>query len=480
MKAHNSSPKLLNTLFVTLLAFFSSLYPISVQAQLMSPPMPLADIINHSPTIALARVSKFIADNKPATDVAPQRTFWNNSTAIDSDDNIVPSGTYFFNVWMIVRGQNDKVLQLHLPALSRLDYGFASFNIKLGDYCILFLTKNVDGQIVPFEPGIPLVELSQTSAPMVEANAKDVSTETLDLILRSISNPLVRQANTALLRDVNNPTVLERLSPFINDPNDSVRDNVLYCMAVNQVVSAIPKIAQLQRKKAEQGSGTSCVTALQFYHNPQAVPLLNPLLFQNDEYIRINSVLALQKTADASSIPYLVLALHDPDPQNVVPYTAYLTLHRIIAKLPKDANDFDYVKPIPQKDLMPINVWWDDELMGIHFHPTVQVSGRNAKQAIENVEQLNMAMFNPNPSARLKSVKTLTSLANRTSIPFLVLALQDPDIDVAYNAYKILHRLVPALGPAEDAAAFNVKRMAVSQPVYDWWRDELLGKHLPE
>ena len=128
----------------------------------------------------------------------------------------------------------------------------------------------------------------------------------------------------------------------------------------------------------------------------------------------------------------------------------------------------------------PLYDWWNDELMGVHFHSAEQTTGRSTKQVVGKVEGLNLKMFNPDPTTRLKSVSLLTSEANRKSIPFLVLALQDPDNDVAFEAYKILHRLIPVLGLVKDAAFFNANRGVASQPVYDWWRDELLGKHLTE
>ncbi len=478
VNAFDNRAALANKFFAALLALWGGLYPTPVQANLVSPPMPLSEVINHSQTVVVAQVISFTADNEAVPDTAPPENQSSGNIVVDTDDNSVPSGQYSLHELKVFKGQSDKTLHLHLPALSRLAYGFANLKIKTGDYVILFLVKSPDGQLLPSEPGIPLVQLNGISASAIEAVAGDVTTNVLELMLRSLNDPAIRRSNTALLRDVNSPLIVQGLSPFINDPNDSVKDNVLYCMAVNQVVSVIPLISRLQTRLAKQGSGTYCVTALQDYTNPKAAPFLNPLLLEDDEYIRINSVLALQKIADTSSIPYLVLSLHDPDPQNLVPYTAYLTLHKIIPKLPKPVNDFDYTRPIPQKDLMPINSWWNDELMGVHFRAAGQAPGGSAGQVEDKVGQLNLETFNRDPSTRLRSVKLLASEANHTSLPFLVLALQDPDSNVAYSAYKILYHLVPALGPAKDATAFNVKRAAVSQPAYDWWRDELLGKHL--
>ena len=467
------------TFLAFILAVAICFYSHLVQASLVSPPQYTQDILNQSQIIVVARIVSFTQDKKSAPDADSPKSHSGN-IIVTSNDDMVPSGNYSFDILRTIKGHSDKNLQIHLPALSRRNYGFADFEVRLGDDVILCLTKGSDGQVAPTELGVPLIQLGKNYASEVETNTGDVSTEVFGLMLRSLGDPVIRQANTALLRDVNSPIVAKGLLPFINDSNDSVKDNVLYCMAVNQVVSAIPKIVQLQLKEARKDGGTYCVTALQLYDNPQAVPLLNPLLFQNDEYIRINSVMALQKIADTSSIPYLMLALHDPDPQNVVPYTAYLTLHKIIPKLPKDANDFDYTQPIPPKNLMPIYVWWNDELMGIHFHPAIQAAKIHVKQATNVVDQLNIKMFDPDPSVRLKLVRILAVKADAASVPFLVLALQDPESSVSYVAYKTLHRLIPSLGAVEDSKSFAANHAAATQPIYDWWRDELLGKHLPK
>ncbi|MGI4791413.1 MAG: hypothetical protein ACRYFS_21505 [Janthinobacterium lividum] len=48
---------------------------------------------------------------------------------------------------------------------------------------------------------------------------------------------------------------------------------------------------------------------------------------------------------------------------------------------------------------------------------------------------------------------------------------------MSYVAYKTLHRLIPSLGTARDSGSFTANHDAATQPLYDWWRDELLGKH---
>jgi hypothetical protein len=71
----------------------------------------------------------------------------------------------------------------------------------------------------------------------------------------------------------------------------------------------------------------------------------------------------------------------------------------------------------------------------------------------------------------------VTASADRTSVPYLVLALQDPDPVVSYGAYALLHRLLKALGPSRTRPEFEANRDAETQPIYAWWQDELAGLH---
>ena len=94
-------------------------------------------------------------------------------------------------------------------------------------------------------------------------------------------------------------------------------------------------------------------------------------------------------------------------------------------------------------------------------------------------------MFIPDVATRRAAAARLAQVGDAGSIPYLILALQDPDtqqpdVNVSYVAYKALHRLIPSLGPAEGSDAYAAERAAATQPIYDWWQDELLGKHLTD
>ena len=85
----------------------------------------------------------------------------------------------------------------------------------------------------------------------------------------------------------------------------------------DQVTEAIPRIMTLKRKTDEAGTGTlGMLPRLETFNTPQALPQLNALLFDPDPRIRQQVILSLRNSrlADRSSIPYLMVALHDPNP----------------------------------------------------------------------------------------------------------------------------------------------------------------------
>jgi len=456
---------------------------------LMAASMPLTQIVRQSNVIILGRIISCPQDMAKDVQKTTDTSSLSIDNIIDAQETIKPAGTYNFAVLSTIKGEPYSSLTLVLPALSKVYYNFAGMNISKGDQVLIFLTTDAQGELTPADPTLPLIKLSgATEEPLRITSDTDPLLMVTSFMVRSLSDPGCRQANTYLLRDIVQPRVIPEMAALINDPNIHVQNNVLYYLVANQVVNAIPQMIRLRRTGHLSGQELDCELSLQKLTAESSVPYLNKLLMQPDEALRINAMLALPRIADESSIPYLILALRDPEPQGIVSHGAYFSLARLIATStsPRQSRNSLIKRNISSSDFiehrerltLPLHNWWNDELMGVHFHTAEQVPGRSAEQAEDKVGQLNLETFNPDPSTRRKSIKLLVNEANHTSIPFLVLALQDPDSSVAFGAYKILHHLVPALGPAKDATAFNVKRAAVSQPVYDWWRDELLGKHL--
>ena len=305
-------------------------------------------------------------------------------------------------------------------------------------------------------------------------------------MLDSLANVGIRKADVHLLKNTVDPQLVPGLAPYLNETDSSMLGDIYYCLALNQQVIVIPYIADLEEKLAQHMSGTDAVLAIKSYKTEEAVPYLNPLLFSTDYSLRINAMLALDKLANGSSTPYLVLALRDPDPQRVVPGSAYVTLHKsnpAIGHIPDSALDSRYYYTHTEELKQPIYAWWSDELLGKHLkpgeHPVIPTELPNTPAL------LNPLLFIPDTPTRRAVADKLNRLGDRSSIPYLILAPQDPDPEpsggcVSYVAYKTLHRLIPTLGPAEASGAFAASPEAAKQPIYHWWQDELMGKHLSQ
>ncbi len=82
------------------------------------------------------------------------------------------------------------------------------------------------------------------------------------------------------------------------------------------------------------------------------------------------------------------------------------------------------------------------------------------------VETLNHLLFEMDGTTRQSAVFALGPVANRSSVPFLMVALQDKTI--AYEAYLILHRLARIDGPPRDPVYFARHRAQATQAIVRW------------
>lgn len=76
-------------------------------------------------------------------------------------------------------------------------------------------------------------------------------------------------------------------------------------------------------------------------------------------------------------------------------------------------------------------------------------------------------------TTRRAAVQALDKLANGSSVPYLLVALRDPQGDVAFGAHRILVGLVPELGPVLPRAAFNTQQEQVAEAGAQWWPKHL-------
>lgn len=232
---------------------------------------------------------------------------------------------------------------------------------------------------------------------------------------------------------------------------------------------------------------------------PEAIPYLNPLLFETNQYVRINAVQALRnfieiaykerKPFDKSSLPFLLLALHDSDQQKTVPFSAFVSLQRMELTQKFSFSSYDAFEKSPLTETQKLFNWWRDELSGKNKRELMPGETLVVKTVPANISRLPrdkaVAVLNPllwemSLQTRRAALMHLQKLADRSSIPYLLLACEDPDFDVAYGAYQLLGTLLPEVGAPVIRKTFESERAKALEPFYAWWQDELLDKHSPE
>ena len=451
--------------------------------------------------VLVAKISAYTRDPADKIDFGKLNTvvirgksvpFFTGMKAIEAITTIKLRGSYTFKTIHKIKGDAPDILQLDLPRISWLKYGGAqALRINEGDNVLLNLNRGADGKFTWVNQDAPFIKVGSKDLILKKVEVNSPQQQVLDFIEQSFTDPVLRQANTYLLRSTQDTSLVSRLAPYLNDPNQRVRDNVLYCMAVNQQVAAIPRIAQLAREMALEGpqsGGAQAVTALEEYKAPAAVPYLNPMLFEANQYVRLNSVTALGNLADKSSIPYFLLALYDPEWQNAVAPSAAAMLHKLIPALGDYPTREVFLKQRKEWTAR-YWAWWRDELSGKHLPATKAGQSSTTRPRLPDLTKLKPEqalpliyplLFEPPLQTRQEAMAALEKIADRSSIPYLLIAVQDPDTDIAYAAYKKFFRLVDGLGLGQIRQNFVADREAATKPLYDWWKDELLEKHLPK
>lgn len=360
----------LKHLILALLAIVIAYPPGVAHAFSIPPSMPLPQTIAQAELIVAARVVKYLPDAETEKPQAVQKAldtgFIMGPEALLYSSRLKSPGLYSFRTVRTLKGQSQPELQAHLPAVISIYYyyGESKVNAEPGSLVLLLLKRDAQEQWKPVDSTLPLIPLgTQGLASKSEQKNSGIETRVVHLLLASLADADVRRANTYLLRSVVHPDLVEGLLPYASDPDFGVRDSLLYSLATQQYVESIPQIALLEEVGRQEGTGTSAVSALAKFKTPEAIPYLNPLLFQSSKYTRINAMFALSRLADRSSIPYFILALRDPN--EMVAYSAYLSLYRLLPSLgvPGTRRLFETNRA---GAIAPLLSWWADELAGIH------------------------------------------------------------------------------------------------------------------
>ena len=437
--------------------------------------LPLPQAIGKADIIVLAELENFTVD--PTYQAPPKDKSLMGMQALITMTSLNPPGEATFHVIKTLKGQADGTTKIELPQI--LSYYYADARLPVQNHIIvLLMLKKVGDLLQVVDPNVPIIMLAFAEKPFsTTTSSTDVATNVYELVFRSADDPLLRMANLYLLRTAKHPFVSKSLLEYMDDANFSVRDSALYGLALNQQLVAIEKIARMEEVAEETGRGIYSITMLDNYQFPRAVTYLNPLLLRKSQYTRLNAMFSLQNVADRGSIPYLMLALFDPEEQNVVAYSAYRTLHRLIPVL-GHPHDGDYFEVEREAETARVLRWWKDELSGKYPQLTLQTSAPIADFATLPLEKLNLLLFEPATEMRQKAMAQLQTRADSSSIPYLMLALYDPDESIAYGAYTKLYQLIPQLKSAKARAFFAAHREQALEAPFDWWNDELLGRHV--
>lgn len=208
-------------------------FPIKAWPAIISSPRPIQGTIASSQVIVVAKIKNFIAD----------KTFHNPAIPPMNDSTTAP-GLYSFETMEKVKGKSLVDFQLGLPEVLPFYYGGARLQVKEGSIVLLLLKSTLQG-LSPADATLPLIPLAPSQG-IGEEGIEEVSAQPLlrviHLLAGSFVDSALRQSSSFLLRGISAPQIVTELAPFLNDPNLRVQNNVLYAMATNQQLAAIPYI----------------------------------------------------------------------------------------------------------------------------------------------------------------------------------------------------------------------------------------------
>jgi len=433
-------------------------------ASIRPKPETLAKIVDSVEVAFVAEIEDFTKDT-PQTPVLGANTL----QLLPTTYALQPRGTYTFRVIHNLKGNSKKTLLVELPELQARSYDYASLAIKKNNIVLVLLKHSPQGDLIAANPSLPLIPLAGHVAEITPKDS-DLLKTILPYLLASLNLPELRQTLTYLLRPLKVLQVTTTLSNYVDDPNIEVQDNVLYNLIINQQVDAIPKLVPLAARLSKVGGSPASLTALRAIRKRGAAHYLHALLFERSYSIRLSAIFALDNVATKESIPYLILALRDPDPQHVIPASAYGILHRLASSLGTSAG-YEYFIAHQDEEVEVLYEWWKRYLQRSD-------SNEIAGDIIGNVENqpldiLYKLLFNPSLNTRREAMTAMGDSATQASIPYLIIALHDPNTDISYSAYLKLYRLIGDIGKPKSHADFIKSPSSAIVPIYTWWTQSL-------
>ena len=390
------------------------------------------------------------------------------------------SGAYTLkNVKSLKGDYNAQEITFDAPPLSRLGYDSSQFRGEIGDTVIVFFKTDKNGQFsvtdkllyfVPVDEKVSKEELSGSTSEKIRT-----------LMMKSLAKGSFVQPLTFLLRDMRGNEMISIAAKLVKSDDAQVRDYALSNLVINQQVAAIPLIVEEGRAYAKDNRvPANAVFDLWKYKVPEAAEPLQPLLFEAPYFFRNFALEPLSSIGNENGIPYYILTLLDTRHEGSSAVRSAYILHRLTnlpVKFEGSAKLADQ-----QATFQQFIAWWQDELSGKHPADENEKPSGELRQAqrftAADLPQLNQGLFMRSEITRRAAMRRLQQFADQSSVPYLLIALYDPQPEIAYDAYTLLHRLVPDLGAA-TASQWKNERVAQTKVAFNWWQQHLLEADKP-
>lgn len=379
------------------------------------------------------------------------------------------AGTYTFKVQKYIKGHCEPTIQMHLSALNRRYYGYSKTRISEGAQVILFLKPLANNNYEAVDPLIPITPISSKAFVLLDEGQKaDFDQQVYKMLLASLPDVSFRRSSISQLRTVESTDVAEVVANYSDDDDIEVKDSALYCMMVNQRVEFIPKVLKLSEELGETSQSPECLLAFQYLKVPEATPYLNKMLFSEYYYLRLHAIFALNDLGDESSIPYLLIALSDPDPQNVIAQSAYYMIYRSTPDLKKPKSE-EYFYANREKEIDIVYRWWKGYLAGENT-----LKGR--KIGLQDSVGLGSSLYSLDVDSRKKAIKSLPTPIKLADVPYLIVSLSDPDKEIAFDSYVLLKSVIDTLPDIKSASDFGKESERVMRDSRSWWVQKLKAR----
>ena len=449
-------------LFLMLLCFMHH----DAEAAIVESSMPLVQRIHDADVIVVAQIVSYTAD-KPAQKspkVSPSKESFGVFTTFSSE--FQKAGHYVFEVRQIIKGECRSTVKMHLNALDARYYGYNISDVKEGSIVILLLKPSgADYKVV--DSLTPIILLSTKYDDTLDEKQEKIASEqqVYNFLLASLSRPAVRRSSLFHLRSVKNNKVADIVSDYVDDNDIEVKDSALYCMMVNQRVEFIPKVLKLSEELGETGQSPECLLAFKYLKVPEATPYLNKMLFSEYYYLRLHAIFALDDLRDKSSIPYLIVALSDPDPQYVIASNAYYMIYRAAPDL-KEPKSEEYFYANREKEIDIVYRWWRGYLSG-------ENALKGLKRGLLHDSDLSSSLYSLDVDDRKKAIKSLSEPLKLANVPYVMVSLSDPDEEVAFDSYVLLKSIIKTLPDIKSAHDFEKESERVMRDSRSWWMQKL-------